>query len=251
MGAPQVVEIFGNPDIDPVPCGIRVGNLIKGLRLLGTDPHSAALGRDIDEQLHLAMTNLQHCVERGGATLDNVAQVSFFVKDRADLKAINSPWVETFPDDQDRPTYKFMQADLPGGQLVALECFAVVGARRRVLQIPNVAHTNPIPLGVRIGNMLFSSRVLPYDAATGKPADNVERQAECLFANVRTLLAAGGAKPEHITQGRLFLVDRATQTLAEQHWHALVGSGPSLHTVQYGLAPALQVMLEFIAVVED
>lgn len=247
-GQPLVVETFGNADADPIPSGIRIGNLIQGLRIFGTDPETGALGQDLEQQMHLAMRNLQACVESAGGTLDNVAQVSFFLSHREDLRAVNGPWVEMFPDDQDRPTYKFMQANLPGEQLVSLEFFALAGERRRVLQIPNVAHTNPIPMGVRIGNMLFSSRVLPYDAATGKPADGVERQADCLFQNVRTLLDLGGAKPEHITQGRLFVFDRAHVPIAEQHWRDLVGPGAVLHTVRYGLAPTLQLMLELIAV---
>jgi 2-iminobutanoate/2-iminopropanoate deaminase len=247
---PEVIEIFINADKDPIPCGIRLGNLIHGLRLFGTEPQTGALGQGIEQQLQFAFSNLRRCVEAGGATLDNVAQVSFFLKNREDLRSVNPLWVEMFPNDQDRPTYKFMQANLPGDQLVSLECFALAGERRTTLQIPNVAHTNPIPMGVRIGNMLFSSRVLPYDAQTGKPADSVERQAECLFQNVRTLLQLGGARPEHITQGRLFLFDRAHLPMAEKHWHALVGAGPTLHTVQYGLAPALQVMLEFIAIIQ-
>jgi 2-iminobutanoate/2-iminopropanoate deaminase len=250
-GQPDVVELFGNPDIDPIPCGVRVGKLVHGLRISGADPSSGALAHGIDPQVQVAFQNLRRCTEAGGATLDNVAQVSIFLNNREDLRAVNGPWVEMFPDDLDRPTYKFMQADLPGEQLVALEFWALAGERRRVLQIPNVAHLNPIPMGVRIGNMLFSSRVLPYDASTGKPPDSVERQAECLFQNVRTLLDAGGAQPEHITQGRLFLVDRAYLPVAEKHWRDMVGTRLVLHTVQYGLAPALQVMLEFIAVVQD
>ncbi|MCA1645245.1 MAG: RidA family protein [Chloroflexi bacterium] len=131
------------------------------MRIVGTDPHTGAPGQGIAQQLQLAMRNLQSCVESGGASLDNVAQVSFFVKNREDLVAINGPWVEMFPNDQDRPTYKFMQANLPGDQLVALECFALAGARRRVLQIPNVAHSNPIPLGVRMGTCCFRRASYP------------------------------------------------------------------------------------------
>ncbi len=107
-------------------------------------------------------------------------------------------------------------------------------------------------MGVRIGNMLFSSRVLPYDPATGSPAESVEAQAEFAFGNVRRLLEAGGAEPAQITQARLFLADPAYADVALRHWRALIGSpasAPTLHTTHYTLAPALKVMLEFIAVV--
>jgi 2-iminobutanoate/2-iminopropanoate deaminase len=240
----MAVEIFGADANDPIPVGIRVGKLVHGLRINGLP------AQGIEAQLELAFAHLRQLVERAGASVDNIAQVSFFLKQRQDMAAINKPWVELFPNEQDRPTYKFMVADLPGEELVHLQLWALAGERRTVLQIPGVAHTNPIPMGVRIGNMLFSSRVLPYDPETGRPAGGVERQAECLFENVRRLLAVGGARPEHITQARLFLADPAYAPVAEQHWRALVGSSdpaPVLHTTRYTIAPALLVMLELIA----
>jgi len=222
---------------DPIPVGLRVGELIHAVRVDGTDVGSA-------------LDNLYHIVQRAGASLDKVAQVSFFLRDAAQLKTINSAWVRMFPDAEDRPTYKFMTAaNLPAEKPVHLEFFAVEKQRRKLLRLPNVAHTNPIPMGVRIGDYVFSSRVLPYDPETGQPPDAVERQADCLFQNVRTLLDVGGAKPEHITQGRIFLLDPSTLRVVERAWKSILGSGPppGLHVTQYSLAPSLKVMLEFIA----
>ena len=153
-----------------------------------------------------------------------------------------------FSDENDRPTYKFMVVEQE--QPVQLEAWAVKGARRRTLQIPNVAHTNPIPMGVRIGDMLFSSRVLPFDPATGRPADGPERQTEALFRNVRALLDAGEMKPENIVQGRFFLADPDYWPLAEQEWSNLVGAAPALpalHITPYGQGTQLLIMLEVIA----
>jgi 2-iminobutanoate/2-iminopropanoate deaminase len=223
---------------DPIPVGVRIDDAIHGLRIEGTDPSDA-------------LRNLERVVKAAGATLDNVAQVSFFLKDAAQLKTINPAWLQMFPDDEDRPTYKFMTAaDLPPEKPALVEFFAIANKRRKLLHIPNVAHTNPIPMGVRIGNYVFSSRVLPYDPDTGQPPDDVERQADCLFQNVRTLLDVAGAKPEHITQGRMFLLDPSTLRMAERAWKGILGSvpPPKLHVTQYSLAPSLKVMLEFIAV---
>ena len=147
---------------DAIPVGVRIDDVIHGLRIRGTDP---AQGLD----------NLEHVVEAAHASLDNVAQVSFFVKDPAQLREINPAWLKMFPNADDRPTYKFMTAaDLPSERPVHLEFFAVANQRRKLLHIPNVAHTNPIPMGVRIGNYVFSSRVLPYDPQTGQPLNNPE-----------------------------------------------------------------------------
>ncbi len=228
---------------DPVPVGFRSDDLIHLNRVVGSGP-------GIQEQMTSAFDTLIMAVEGVGASIDNIAQVSIFVRDREHLRAINPVWVELFPDSDDRPTYKFMVTDLPGGELVQLEAFAVMGAHRRVLQIPKVAHTNPIPMGVRIGSWLFSSRVLPYDPATGKAADGPGRQTECLFHNVRALLDAGEVRPEHITQGRLFLADPSSQGNAVQRWNELIAGAkerPALHVTPYGQGTQLLVMLEVIA----
>lgn len=220
---------------DPIPVGLQVGDLIHGLRLAAPDAVSA-------------MSSMRAIVTGAGASLDNVAQVSFFLKDRADMPLINPAWLATFPDDQDRPTYKFMTADLPGDARVHVEFWAVAGQRRRMLHIPNVAHTNPIPMGIRIGPYVFSSRVLPYDPATGKPADSVEAQVRCLFENVRALLSAGEAEPGDVVQGRGFVFELADAELVRRAWEDLSGGAQApLHVSHYTLAPALRVMLEFVA----
>jgi 2-iminobutanoate/2-iminopropanoate deaminase len=220
---------------DPVPVGVRIGDLVHGVRLLASDTF-------------IAMRQLEQVVAASGATLDNVAQVSFFLKDRADMPTINPAWLAVFPNEQDRPTYKFMTADIPDPARVQLEFWAVAGHRRRLLHLPNVAHTNPIPMAIRIGNYVFTSRVLPYDGVTGQPPASVEDQADCLFANIRALLEMADLAPHHITQGRAFVFDSADLPLLQQHWSDLIGSAPAvLQVTPYALAPSLRLMLELIA----
>ncbi len=244
-------EIFGDQSIDPVPLGIRVGDLIHGLRISGRDPKSGDLPEGIEAQLENAYANLRTCVENAGAALENVAQVSMFFADfPADRGAMNPPWVNTFPDDADRPTYKFMPARLPAGERVHFEFFAVAGQRRRLLAVEGVAHTNPIPLGVRIGPYLFSSRVLPYDPSTGQSPADAEAQAEFLFQNTDALLKEGGMSWREVRQARAFVAEPGHQAYVEGRWQARLpeaGTRPVLHSVRYGGGP-LQVMLEVIAI---
>ena len=48
-----------------------------------------------------------------------------------------------------------------------MEAFALAGARRTVLQIAGVAHTNPIPMGVRIGWLVGGELYLDSGASYG------------------------------------------------------------------------------------
>jgi enamine deaminase RidA (YjgF/YER057c/UK114 family) len=248
----RTISVFGNPDLDPIPVGTLVGDLLHVTRISGRDPQTGALGDDIRAQLRNAYANMQAAVENAGGTLDNVAHVSMYWANWAeDREEMNPPWVEVFPNAADRPTYKFMPApNLPQVERIAFECFAVVGARRELLAVEGVAHTNPIPLGVRIGRYLFSSRMLPYDPTTGKAAEGAEAQARFLFGNTAALLARGGMAWNDVVYGRAFLADPPAQRpLVDEQWQNVFPDAarrPALNRVKYG-GGALQVMLEVIA----
>jgi len=245
----EFTEIFGNSAIDPIPIGYRVGDFVIGLRVDGRDQQSGQLGNTIEEQLELAFENMRNCVQAAGGTVDNVGQVSFFLADFEHRPLINSPWVEMFPDESDRPTYKFMPATLSEGQLVQIELYAVLGESRHDVHIAGVAHTNPIPMAVRMGRYLFSSRILPYDPETGRPAEEAQTQATHVFGNASTVLETAAFMWSDVVQGRAFLVDPSDSELMAAHWAAKfpeVATRPPLHMVQYGTG-GLLVMLELIA----
>ena len=244
-------EVFGNEDTDPIPLGIRIGNVVHASRITGVDPVTGVLADGIDAQMAAVHQNVRQVVERAGGSIDNIAQVSFFVAQREYLQAINPPWVQLFPNDDDRPTYKFMVANLPAGVLVQAEMFAVLGARRELIHVPGVAHTNPIPMGVKIGGMVFSSRILPFEPATGKPPEGLAAQAEVVFGNLRTFLTNAGAEPRHISQAHIFIADKAEMPVIQQHWDQLfagVAHRPVMHAVTYGAGTALQAYIEIVAV---
>lgn len=247
----DLAEIFGGPADDPIPVGIRVGDLIHGLRVAGADPATGAPGEGIESQIRHAFAAMRASAEAAGAGLANVGLVSAFFADvRASMPAFNALWVETFPDDADRPTYKFMAAPLPAGRLVQLEYFAVRGGRRSVVNIPGVAHTNPIPMASRVGAYLFTSRVLPFDPADGKPGEGAARQAELAFANAATVLETAGMGWGDVVQGRAFVAEDGDRPLVARLWAERTAGAPApvLHMTRYRVAPTLLVMLELIAV---
>ena len=248
----RTISVFGNPDLDPIPVGTLVGDLLHVTRISGRDQQTGVLPDDVRGQLRNAYAAMRLAVENAGGTLDNVAHVSMYWANwSTDREEMTPPWVKVFPDAADRPTYKFMPApNLPRGERIAFECYAVPGARRELLAVEGVAHTNPIPLGVRIGRYVFSSRMLPYDPSTGKPADGAEAQAQFLFANTEAMLAQGRMGWRDVVYGRAFLADPPTQRpLVDERWQSVFPDAdrrPALNRVKYGGGP-LQVMLEVIA----
>jgi 2-iminobutanoate/2-iminopropanoate deaminase len=188
----------------------------------------------------------------GGST-DNIAQVSFFFATfSASImrEVVNPLWEKMFTDANERPTYKFMPApNLPAGREVHCEFWAVLGEKRRSIQIPGVSHTNPIPFGVRMGRYLFSSRCLPADPATGRNPEGMERQLECSLGNASTLLDLAGMKWPDVSGGRAFVSNLDYVPAVTAAWNARFdGSKPApLRPVLYGAGGNAHVYVEFIA----
>jgi enamine deaminase RidA (YjgF/YER057c/UK114 family) len=231
---------------------VRIDDLIQGTRITGADPETGALPDTLEAQSANALQNLKRAVEAAGGTLDNVAQVSFFFKNFSGAvmrDVINPLWVEMFTDENARPTYKFMPApELPGDQQVYVEFWAVAGQKRNSIQIPNVAHTNPIPFGVKMGAYLFSSRCLPMDPATSKNPEGMEAQLSCSLGNASTLLDMAGMKWSDVNQGRAFVNDLGHLPAVQKAWNAKFSGKPApLHPVLYGVGGNAHVYVEFIA----
>lgn len=244
----RLFEVFADSAVDPIPKAIRFGDLIHGSRIDGRDPITGDFPPTIAAQLVNAYATMRASVEAGGASTANVGQVSFFLQSMDDRALINGPWLEMFPDPEDRPTYKFMPARLEGGQLVHVEFFAVPGASRRSIHVQGVAHANPIPMAVQIGRYLFTSRILAYDPVTEKAADTAEAQADFVFQHAQTILDAAGFLWNDVVQGRGFVVDVSLMPLLSERWTRRFQplDVPPLHTTRYE-AGALQVMLELVA----
>ena len=58
--------------------------------------------------------------------------------------------------------------------------------RPRSIEVEGVAHgAAPIPMGARVGNILYSSGIAGVDPATGKLAEGAAAQAACAFRNLK------------------------------------------------------------------
>ena len=60
------------------------------------------------------------------------------------------------------------------------------------LEVPGVTHGAPIPMGARVGNVVFSSGIMGKDPADELPREP-EQQVFFAFSNMQTLLEGAGA----------------------------------------------------------
>lgn len=124
---------------------------------------------------------------------------------------------------------------------------------RESLAVPGVTHSAPIPMGARVGNMVFSSGIMGKDPVTGDLPGDIAGQARHAFDNMATLMTqAGGAVSDvgHIT---VFLADNAYRQHVNEHWFRHFpdeSSRPARHVIVQDLPAGMLVQLEIIAVLE-
>jgi len=128
--------------------------------------------------------------------------------------------------------------------------------RPRSIEVEGVNHGQaPIPMGARVGNMLFSSGIHGADPATGKvPEGDVQSQARFAFANMRSLLTNGGATLEDVVRMTVHVKDNSARPHVNEHWLACFPDPhdrPARHIVVTDLPGALLVQLEIVAVIQE
>ena len=127
-------------------------------------------------------------------------------------------------------------------------------SKRRSIEVEGFSHgATPIPAASRIGNMIASGGIAGLDTTTGKIPDGLEAQVAAMFANVRKILAAGGATTDDILKMTIWVRDRAARAIIDTHWTKMFPdpkSRPARHTLVYQLPDPMLVQCDFLAIVE-
>lgn len=124
---------------------------------------------------------------------------------------------------------------------------------RRVLKVPGVAHDAPIPLGVRIGDTIWTSALMGMDPKTSEIPDDPRTQVELLFDNLDALLRDGGADRRGVAHVSVFLTDNAHRPLLNELWTAWYpdeDDRPARHVVVGPLPRNVVIQMEVTAVVD-
>jgi 2-iminobutanoate/2-iminopropanoate deaminase len=124
-----------------------------------------------------------------------------------------------------------------------------------VLEVPGVGHSNaPIPMGVKVGNMVFSSGVMGQDPETHQvPTDDPQKQAAFMFQHVRTLVEQAGGTTDNIAHMTVFLKDNAYREHINREWLKMFPDAhdrPARHTLLWDLPGQMLVQCEIVAVLD-
>jgi 2-iminobutanoate/2-iminopropanoate deaminase len=191
-------EIYPPDKKATVPHAVVVNDMVYASGLSGTDPVSGEPCGDLKRQVATALQHMRRLVEKAGGSLDNVGRAVGYCTRVEDRDMVDHVWMDVFPDPNDKPAFKVLLADLPPGELVRIDCVALLGERRVRIDIPNVAAHDPT---VKIGNWLFSSRCHGNDQQTGKIVEGgLEAQTRQTFENLGTLVKLAGGSDANIMQ---------------------------------------------------
>lgn len=126
--------------------------------------------------------------------------------------------------------------------------------RPRSLEVPGVTHgTAPIPMGARVGNMIFSSGIMGKDPATDKLPEDAASQARFMFQNLQALLKNGGATLEDVVRVSAYVKDNSYREALNAEWLKCFPDPhdrPARHTSVVDLPGGMLLQIEVVAVVQ-
>lgn len=245
----QLNEVYPAQPQALVPLGLRVNDMVYATNLSAADAVTGAVQGDIREQTARTLERLKDLMERAGGSLDNVGRAVGFCTSVEDRNAVDEVWMKVFPNEQDKPAFKVLLAELPPGHLIRIDAVALLGERRTRFDIPNVTAHDPT---VKIGNWVFTSRCHGNDQTTGKiVAGGVDAEARQTLQNLATLLKSAGGSEANITQITTFGRDASYLEPARRAFEERFpdpARRPVLHQVVNFVSPAMQVAMEMVAV---
>jgi 2-iminobutanoate/2-iminopropanoate deaminase len=167
---------------------------------------------DIREQTRRTLHLLAAALDRAGSDLAHAVTVHVYLARAEDFAAMNEAYANAFPSDP--PTRTTIVAGLTRpGALVEMSAVAVPrGVARDVVHPAGWARSpNPYSYGIKTGDVLFLSGVVPRDTTTNRPVEgDVGVQTRVVLDHARQVLAAAGFSLDEVVSARVFLTDAST-----------------------------------------
>jgi 2-iminobutanoate/2-iminopropanoate deaminase len=112
---------------NPIPAVARIGNTVVTGGISGIDLSTGAMPATVEEQSANMFHVAKKVLQRAGASLADVIKVTVFLKPELNRAALNTAWLEHFPDEHSRPVrHVIVNPYLAGGMLIQCEMMAVL-----------------------------------------------------------------------------------------------------------------------------
>ena len=125
---------------------------------------------------------------------------------------------------------------------------------RTSIDIDAFSHQNPIPAASRVGPLIETSIIAPFDAGTRTVPDSLEAQIENLFAHMDSILEAAHAQWRHVAKINFFVADLGARASLNGPWLDRFPdpeARPARHTQLADMSGSVKVSCVFTAYVDD
>lgn len=127
-------------------------------------------------------------------------------------------------------------------------------AKREVIEIPGVTHGKaPIPMGAKIGSIVYSSAIMGKDSQTDELPEDPQQQIYCLFQNIEMFMKQAGGSTDHIIRMSVYLKENSIRELFNQEWLRMFPdpeNRPARHISLTDLRNGMVAQTEIIAVLD-
>jgi len=206
---------YNLPGLSPAgtmtPDLVKAGEMFFTSAVRGVDLQTGDMPDDPAEQFINAWHNLKALVEGAGLSTDNIGLVTNFIDSQDYRGHINTGWLELFPDPDNRPARKTTSYPIAPGAGVELQAYGVIGGKRQRIEVKGLTHRDPLPNGVRLGDYVFSSVIVPWDLTTSEPVVGEDAQTDQCFDNMRIFMEAAGGTVDDVVLQWVYLNDFAYQ----------------------------------------
>lgn len=176
---------------------VRVGGMLFSSSITGLDVANGLLSSDPFEQVAWAFTNMRSLLDLAGASVDDVGLVTVCIADSGLAAHVEHCWRAQWPGARSQPALKINEYALPSGEVVQIQIVGVSGQQRQRIKLPGFADAPP--LGVRLGDVVFSAPIDGRDPATGQRSADRVTQMRQAFRNLESFIQrAGGSKVDLI-----------------------------------------------------
>ena len=224
----------------------QIGNMIYTSGVPGIDLKTGQVAEGPERQFAAAFDNLMDLLQRAGAGPDSIGLLTVWIPDRTNRAHINKDWLRFYPGGN-RPARKTNQVPLPTGLEVQLMAACVLGEARVPVEIPGLSHKDPLPMGAKMGPMVFSSVIAPEDPANGKLVTGALPQIDRAFENMKLFMRCAGGSDADINHAWVFMKDFAFQPPMVERWvkdYPDFGDRPARKTLPYELAGETQIQVQ-------
>lgn len=199
------------------------------------------------EQIQSAFGDLGRLLDAAGVGRGSTGLLTVGIDDADLAELLPGPWAELFPDLEDRPALKINVCSQPAGQHVALQAIGVRG--EHPVRIGDESVYGLAPLAVRLGSLLFTSRVDGRVPRTGELPADLEQQVRQAYANLASIVTAAGGSWDDVLHVYVYFRDRKSdQPLMHRIWQEIFpehGLCPSRKAINYAPLAGTATVLEF------